>query len=389
MSKNKYIITTAGKFHHFDVAKVLEKNNQLFKIVSGYPWLKLKKEKVSKKFVEAQGIYRILREPILRNSRFKKIDNILNILSAKNLDNKTSKIIDQNEGINVFIGQSQCGLKSGLKIKEKNKIYICERTSTHIEFQNNILKEEYQNLGLKYHDIDNWYIDREKQEYSESDIILVPSTFVKKTFDNKNLSKVQVLEFGVNTKNFFRDNDINKCDKHFDILYLANKSVRKGFHYVIEAFKKFKHPNKRLHIVGSDTSDQNYFKNKTSEDNMIIYGHVDHLKLNKIINLCHVYVLPSIEDGFATTILQVASAGCPVIVTENTGSSDFVKNSKCGYVIPIRNVDEILNKLIFLQENRDVLEQLSLNGQNYSKENNWETYCGKLDQIVNEYKANC
>ena len=187
MKKNKYIITTAGKFHHFDVAKVMERRNQLSKIISGYPWFKLKKEKIAKKLVEAQGIYRILREPLIRDTRFKKVDNILNILSAKNLDNLTSKIIDQNEDADVFIGQSQCGLKSGLKIKKKNKIYICERTSTHIDYQNNILDEEYNNLGLKYHKIDNWYINREKEEYAESDIILVPSNFVKNTFENKYL----------------------------------------------------------------------------------------------------------------------------------------------------------------------------------------------------------
>jgi len=387
MTKKKYIITTAGKFHHFDVARVIEKKNQLTKIISGYPWFKLKKEKIAKKFVEAQGIYRILREPLLRNTAFKKIDNILNILSAKNLDNLTSNIMDKNDDVDVFIGQSQCGLKSGLKIKKKNKIYICERTSTHIEYQNNILEEEYSNLGLKFNKIDNWYIDREKEEYAESNIILVPSRFVKSTFENKYQDKIKVLEFGVNTNNFYRDHKIKKSIKYFDILYLANKSIRKGFHYVLEAFKKFSHPCKRLHIIGSDTSDKSFFKNKINKENMIIYGHVDHSKLNSIINFCHVYVLPSIEDGFATSILQVASAGCPVIVTENTGSSDFVKNSNCGYVIALRSVDEILEKLIFLQENRDKLDELSLNGQKFSKDNNWETYFNKLDEIVNKFKG--
>lgn len=386
MKKKKYIISTAGKFHHFDVARIIEKKNQLCKIISGYPWFKLKKTNVSKKFVECQGIYRILREPLVQNSRLKKIDNFLNILNAKNLDNITSRVIDQNDDVDVFIGQSQCGLKSGLKMKEKDKIYICERTSTHIEYQNNILEEEYINLGLKYNKIDSWYIDREKQEYANSNIILVPSTFVKNTFEEKYLTKIKVLEFGVNTQNFFRDYKIKKSEKYFDILYLANKSIRKGFHYVLEAFKKFNHPNKRLHIVGSNTSDKNFFLDKISEDNMIVYGHLDHLKLNKIINLCHVYVLPSIEDGFATSILQVASAGCPVIVTENTGSADFVRKSNCGYVIPLRNVDEIINKLVFLNENRDVLNQLSLNGQNYLKENNWDTYFKRLDEIVNKFK---
>tara|TARA_A100001011_G_scaffold282050_1_gene292160 strand:+ start:465 stop:1631 length:1167 start_codon:yes stop_codon:yes gene_type:complete len=388
MKKKNYIITTAGKFHHFEVARSIERKNQLSKIISGYPWFKLKKEKLAKKFVETQGIYRILQEPFIQFSSFKKIENILTILSAKNLDKITSKIIAHNNDVDVFIGQSTCGLKSGLKMKEKNKIYICERTSTHIEYQNNILKEEYKNLGLKYHEIDNWKIEREKEEYAHSDIILVPSRFVKNTFENKYLKKIKVLEFGVNTKIFFRDYKIKKSQKYFDILYLANKSVRKGFHYVLEAFKKFTHPYKRLHIIGSNTSDKDFFQSKIDDDKMIIYGHIDHLKLNNIINICHVYILPSIEDGFATSILQVASAGCPVIVTENTGSSDFVRNSNCGYVIALRSVDEILEKLIFLQENKDVLDELSLNGQNYSKENNWEIYFDKLDKIVNEYQSN-
>ena len=388
MKKKNYIITTAGKFHHFEVARAIEKKNQLSKIISGYPWFKLKKEKLAKKFVEAHGIYRILQEPFLQFSSFKKIENILTILSAKNLDKITSKIITHNKDVDVFIGQSSCGLKSGLKMKEKNKIYICERTSTHIDYQNNILKEEYKNLGLKYHEIDNWKIEREKEEYAQSDIILVPSRFVKNTFENKYLKKIRVLEFGVNTKIFFRDYKIRKREKYFDILYLANKSVRKGFHYVLEAFKKFAHPHKRLHIIGSNTSDKGFFQSKIGDDKMIIYGHIDHLKLNNIINICHVYILPSIEDGFATSILQVASAGCPVIVTENTGSSDFVRNSNCGYVIAIRSVDEILEKLIFLQENKDVLDELSLNGQNFSKKNNWEIYFDKLDEIVNEYQSN-
>ena len=388
MKSKRYIITTAGKFHHFDVAREIEKKNQLCKIISGYPWFKLKKEKIAKKFVETRGIYRILREPIIRNSSLKKIDNMLNILSAKNLDNETLKIIKKRDDIDVFIGQSQCGLKSGLKIREKNKIYICERTSTHIDYQNNILDEEYSNLGLKFHKIDNWYIEREKQEYAESNIILVPSAFVKSTFEKKYFTKIRILEFGVNTENFFRDYKIKKSDKYFDVLYLANKSIRKGFHYVLEAFKRFQHPNKRLHIVGSDTSDKKFFQNKINKHNIFIYGHINHFKLNNIINFCHVYVLPSIEDGFATTILQVASAGCPVIVTENTGSSDFVRNSKCGYIINIRSVDEILEKLVFLQENRDVLNELSENGQNFAKQNNWKTYFNKLDEIVNNYTNN-
>jgi len=381
--KKNYLITTAGRFHHFDVAKAILSKNQLSKIVSGYPWFKIKNEKIPKKYVEADGIYRIARQLFIHQKYFKNFDDYLNIKSAQNLDRITSKIIDNDENIDVLIGQSQCALQSGIKFKEKKKLYICERTSSHIEFQDNILNDEYKSLGLNYKKINNWYIDREKQEYENSGIILVPSNFVKSTFNMDYQKKIKVLEFGVNTKNFFRDKKIKKSTDYFDILYLAQKSVRKGFHYVLDAFGKFKHPKKRLHIIGTDTIDKKFFKKKIDPKNMIVYGHIQQSKLNDLINFCHVYILPSIEDGFATTILQVASAGCPVIVTENTGSADFVRKSECGYVIPIRDVNSILEKITYLADNKDILEKLSVNGQNYLKKHDWNNYFEELEKIVN------
>ena len=386
--KKNYLITTAGKFHHFEVAKVMFDNNQLSKIVSGNPWFTLKKEKIPKNLVEAHGILRILREPLIRKNFLKKLDDILNIWSAKNLDRITSKCIDENKDINVLIGQSKCALNSGKRIKSNGKIYICDRTSTHIVYQNNILTEEYESLGLKFKQIDKWYIDREIKEYDCADLILVPSNFVKSTFSENYLSKIRVLEFGVNINNFFRNEKIEKSKKYFDILFLAQKSIRKGLHYALEAFNKFKHPHKRLHIIGSDTSDKYFFKNKINDDKIINYGHIEHSKLNDLINFCHVYVLPSIEDGFATSVLQVASAGCPVIVTENTGSGDFVRKSNCGFVVPIRNSVSIVEKLNNLAENLQLLEQLSMNGQDYLKEHNWNTYVKNLELIINEFLKN-
>ena len=196
------------------------------------------------------------------------------------------------------------------------------------------------------------------------------------------------MEFGVNNKVFFRNKDIKKSDTFFDVLFLASKSVRKGLHYALEAFEKFKHPNKRLHVVGSNTSDKYFFEKKLQSQNIIVYGHVNHSKLNDIINLCHVYVLPSLEDGFAVSILQVAAAGCPVIVTENTGSGDFVRRSNSGFVVPIRNVGSIVDKLTHLADNKELLQELSYNGQNYSKKNDWDLYFEKLETIIEKFTSN-
>ncbi|ARJ49526.1 glycosyltransferase family 4 protein [Candidatus Pelagibacter sp. RS40] len=384
MKKRKYLLNSAGKFHHFEIGKELYKKNQLSKIISGYPWFKLKKEGIPKRFVVAHGLTRVLREPIAKLKSFKQIDHFLNINAHKQIDKITSKIIDKDYEIDVLIAQSKCGLESGKNIKSKGKFYVCDRLSTHIDFQNNILQEEYKSLNLEYTPIKKWYLDREREEYEEADMILVPSNFNKSTFGDKLNDKVKVIEFGVNNKIFFRNENIKKSNTYFDILFLASKSVRKGLHYLIEAFKKFKHPNKRLHVVGSKTSDNHFYEKKLQQENIITYGHVNHLKLNDLINTCHAYVLPSIEEGFAYTILEVAAAGCPVIVTENTGAGDFVRRSNCGFVVPIRSINSIVDKLTLLADNKILLKELSLNAQNYSKENNWEKYLKKLESLINE-----
>ena len=85
MRKLKYILSNSGKFHHFEVAKILYKRNQLEKIICGYPWFKLKDEKISKRFVESQGIYNILKYPIRNNSYFQKFSDYLGVLNKKNM----------------------------------------------------------------------------------------------------------------------------------------------------------------------------------------------------------------------------------------------------------------------------------------------------------------
>ena len=94
------------------------------------------------------------------------------------------------------------GLNTAKYVKTINKTYICERSSSHILYQEKILNDEYNKLGFK-RKINKWIIDRELKEYELADLILVPSNFVKKTFEEYGLNnKVCVINFGANTDEF-------------------------------------------------------------------------------------------------------------------------------------------------------------------------------------------
>ena len=104
MKKINYLISTPGRFHNFEVAKILYNRNQLHKIVSGFPWIKLKREKIPKNFVECFG----LDEDELKNKLMIRFlfklekwvydhSNTISAITKGQLDNINSKGIENSK----------------------------------------------------------------------------------------------------------------------------------------------------------------------------------------------------------------------------------------------------------------------------------------------------
>ena len=209
------------------------------------------------------------------------------------------------------------------------------------------------------------------------------NTFVKK------INKAIALEFGSSLNSFFKIKDLKKDNNNFNVLFVGQLSVRKGLHYLLDAFKKLKHPKKILHIVGSNTKDKDFFKKKINEinfqENIILHGYKNKSDINKLMNFCDVMVLPSIEEGQAIVTKEAISAGCPLIVSDNTGAKEFVEKNNCGITIPIQNSEIITDKLTYLADNKSLLEEYSYNAIKHSREHTWKNYLEELDSIIDNH----
>ena len=147
---------------------------------------------------------------------------------------------------------------------------------------------------------------------------------------------------------------------------------------------KLNYSKKRLHLIGDHISaDKDFLKKKISQDNIIIYGHINHLKLNKILNNSNVFVTATLSEGYANVINQAIASGCPVIITENSGAKEYVEQNKCGFVVPIRSSQKIYEKLNLLLDDKNLLKNLSENSKNSAKDNTWNNYVDRLDAFIN------
>lgn len=64
----------------------------------------------------------------------------------------------------------------------------------------------------------------------------------------------------------------------------------------------------------------------------------------------HVFVFPSIVEGFGMVITEALSAGLPVITTPHTAGADILTEGVDGFVVPIRSPDALAERITRLAE---------------------------------------
>jgi glycosyltransferase involved in cell wall biosynthesis len=348
-----------GRFHHFHLARQLEKFGLLKVIYTGYPRFKLSDEigippgKIIT-FPWLQGPYMARHRVGLHRSAW--LDREWAWWATETLDRFVSRDLRDSS---ILIALSGSGLHSGRRMQQLGGIHICDRGSTHIRSQEEILMEEYQRYGKTWQGIDPRLIDKEEAEYDQADVISIPSQFCYDSFISKGLpaSKLIKIPYGSRIERFHPVH-VEVDANEFRILFVGAACPRKGFIDLLEAFNLFDHPNKKLVLIGSLSPEARDLLDKTDTAKIEVKGTVPNSQLALHYSQATVFVLPSIEEGLALVMGEAMACGCPVIATKNTGAGDLIDNEINGFIVPVRSPEKIVIRLQQLANNRDFLKQM-------------------------------
>lgn len=265
-------------------------------------------------------------------------------------------------GCDALVALSGCGLKSGLKVRERGGVYVCDRGSSHIRYQNTLMQEEYRRHGLDSAAVatDPRMIEREEAEYAEADVIAVPSTFALRSFVERGVleEKLRRIPYGVDLSRFYPDGA--PAPERFDVLFVGSASLRKGIPYLLEAFARLKRPGKRLTIVGQAQDEvKPMIARYAAKEEIVCAGHLPQPRVREMMSRHHVMVLPSIEEGLALVQAQALACGCPVIATTNTGAEDLFDDGAEGFIVPIRDPEALAERMQRLADCPDERQLMS------------------------------
>src|SRR3989344_7771560 len=338
----KVSISVAGKFQAYDLARELNRRECLGQLITSLPKF------TTKGYVPREKVDSVvLPEALIR--AWRKLPSFM-----RNAYDPHARISAMYDGMasralrkcDICVAWAGYGLETLRRAKKLGAKTVIERGSSHILYHTEILKEE---AALQHSRVQFGHpkvIEKELREYEEADYISIPSLFVKRTFLDRGFpeSKLIHVPYGVDLALF---KEVRKEDGVFRVIFGGGICFRKGVHYLLQAFAELNLPNSELLLLG------------TVADEMIPYlkkyeGHFRQMayrpksELHWWYSQGSVFVMPSLEEGLAMVQPQAMACGLPVVATTNTGGDDIIRDGIDGYIIPIRDVEKLKEKILFL-----------------------------------------
>ncbi|GAM16239.1 glycosyltransferase [Mesobacillus selenatarsenatis] len=276
------------------------------------------------------------------------IKNGTNFIIYKKLDLLLKKIIEDRGKPDVIHLHSFVGAGYAVeKLSRKYKIpYVI--TEHHTGFSRGIFSENQLSVLKKVLEQSEEIIAvgrglyNDLKEYTSKEISIIPNM-------------VDI--------NKFKKMDIYKKDNNcFYFLSVGFLTYKKGFDILIKALSRLNMLDVKL-LIGGDGEErvhlENLVKDLGLEERVEFLGALSREEVNKYMNVCDAFVLPSRHETFGVVFIEALAVGKPIIASSCEGPLDIV-NENNGLIVPIENTAELAKAMKYLFFNRKEYDEVKI-----------------------------
>ncbi len=174
---------------------------------------------------------------------------------------------------------------------------------------------------------------------------------------------------GVNIDKF----TVQPFPEKFGFLCIARLIRDKGIGEYLKACRMVKqqHPAVRCLLVGPYDSNPSAIKPKELQkyiDDGIIEYFGEQEDVRPYLEQCTVFVLPSYREGTPKAVLEAMACGKAVITTDAPGCRETVADGVNGYLVPVKEVKSLADKMVELINNQELCHKFGQAGRKLVEE---------------------
>jgi glycosyltransferase involved in cell wall biosynthesis len=227
-------------------------------------------------------------------------------------------------------------------------------------------------------------IARRQAERDLADVILCASAFTKKTYVSAGLDpgRIHVVPLGAPPPvTLAQAMAGGNSEGPLRVLWAGTFSVRKGAHYLLEAWRKGKFgKNAILRIHGSITLPDELLHPLPA--GVEIGGSIPRDRLMEVYQQSDVLIFPTLCDGFGMVATEAWSRGLPVITTSCAGVADLLVPGRNGLLIEAGGVDGVTTSIEWCLQHRTELQAMREEAIATAARWQWADYRRTLARLV-------
>ena len=200
------------------------------------------------------------------------------------------------------------------------------------------------------------YLQRRRAEWQLADVVLVNSEWSRDALARQGVAseRIIVIPLATDLHHFSPESPVSPVGT-LKVVWLGSLILRKGIQYLVEAARLLEHKDIEFLLAGPVGISPDAVK--TFPRNMKLLGRITRDQLDDVYRQGHLFVLPTISDGFAITQLEAMAHGLPVVTTPNCGR--VVTDGVDGLIVPARDSQALALALSRLNADRKLVTEMS------------------------------
>jgi glycosyltransferase involved in cell wall biosynthesis len=222
-------------------------------------------------------------------------------------------------------------------------------------------------------------------EIREADYYIGASSFTVDTLveNGADPNKVAVCPYGVSVLNYpYKKRNIPE-DGCVTFAFVGSYTFRKGIFYLVEAAKILQSEGLkfRIEMTGRQNASNMKYLEESGVDNLIVHYNLSSSEMKEMLYRSHVFLFPSLVEGFAFSIVEAMSTGMPIISTDHTIARDVVTTDS-GFVIPISDVEALAAAMRFFIINPNEINKMGKIASEIAARLKWDDFHKKINDFI-------
>ncbi len=197
-------------------------------------------------------------------------------------------------------------------------------------------------------------LKRRRDELKLADIVVANSAFTARSYIAAGVAPEKILTVHYGAPEVANDTVTHRSKGPLRVLWAGTFSVRKGAHYLLEAWRSLKlDGSAELLVFGAVTLPDGLVA--VLPKSITIRPTIPRSELYANYGCADVLAFPTLADGFGMVVTEAFAYGLPVITTSRAGAADLVRHGENGLIVEAASAGAIAESLEWCLANRAAL----------------------------------